>query len=271
MYSDNNSPNIWSKAIENQFRVIWALILREIMTMYGRTKLGYIWVIIRILFGITIFYFLRRLIGRGDPWDMHLSVFLASGFIIFFMFTDCLTKCMNAVRGNKGLLDFPLIMPLDIILARVLLIAATNILAGAIILFGLHLAGIEFYITSPVLILGSIGMALALGTGAGLICMVLDKLFASTQIVVSFIIRILFFTSGVIFIVDDRFPYEVQKFVYLNPLYQIIEMGRCGLSRILEFQTSNVSLTYLTWFILISLFLGLLFERSTRGMTEVST
>ncbi len=272
MSSINSSFHNWSLALKNQARVLWALILREIMTMYGRTKLGYLWVLIRIFVGIAIFYGLRRIIGRPDPWDMDLAVFLASGFIIFFMFTDCVTKIMNSVRGNKGLLDFPQVFPMDIVFARVLLIAATNTLAGAVVLFFLyHVLGIEFYITSPGHILLAVFMALALGTGCGLVCLVLDKFFASTQIFVGFITRILFFTSGVIFIVDQRFPYEVRKYVYLNPMYQIIEMGRTGLSRILDFQTSNVSLTYLAWFILISLFLGLLFERATRGMTEVST
>lgn len=263
----------WSRTLRNQARVVWALILREIMTMYGRTKLGYLWVFVRIIIGMAIWYIIRGvIIGRETPWpDMHLLVFLASGYIIFFMFSDCVMKIMSAERGNKGLLDYPLVQPLDIVLSRVLLIGATNLLAGAVVLFLVYyVMGIEFYITSLGPILAGIFMALLLGTGVGLVCMVLDKFIPSTFIVVGFIMRILFITSGAIIVIDQRFPYELRKYVYLNPMYQIIEMARTGLSRILDMQAANVSLSYLTWWILISLFLGLLFERATRGMTEVS-
>jgi len=38
----------------------------------------------------------------------------------------------------------------------------------------------------------------------------------------------------------------------------------------MELQTSNVDLIYIGWFILGFLFLGLLFEKYTKGMTEVT-
>jgi len=81
--------------------------------------------------------------------------------------------------------------------------------------------------------------------------------------------RVLFFTSGII-VVDQRFLYEVREYSYYNPLYQIVELCRCGFTRLMELQTSNVDLIYTGWFILGFLFLGLLFEKYTRGMTEVT-
>jgi len=69
---------------------------------------------------------------------------------------------------------------------------------------------------------------------------------------------------------NDSQTYEVREYIYYNPLYQIVELCRCGFTRLMELQTSNVDLIYIGWFILGFLFLGLLFEKYTRGMTEVT-
>ena len=43
-----------------QGRVIMALILREVHTLYGSSRLGYLWAVIQTMFGIGIFWGIRR-------------------------------------------------------------------------------------------------------------------------------------------------------------------------------------------------------------------
>ncbi len=49
------TPSV-SSALTVQGRVIAALILREVHTLYGNTKLGYLWAIIQTVFAISVFW-----------------------------------------------------------------------------------------------------------------------------------------------------------------------------------------------------------------------
>lgn len=46
-----------------QGRVIMALILREVYTLYGSSRLGYLWAVIQTMFGIGIFWGIREIAG----------------------------------------------------------------------------------------------------------------------------------------------------------------------------------------------------------------
>ena len=54
MRADTISTPSVSPALTVQGRVIAALILREIHTLYGNTRLGYLWAIIQTAFGIGV-------------------------------------------------------------------------------------------------------------------------------------------------------------------------------------------------------------------------
>lgn len=90
-----------------QFRVIYALILREIHTLYGHTQLGYLWGIIQTAFSIAVFWGLLLIVHARPPHGLTVLSFLVAGFGIWPIIRELFTKSMKAVEGNKALFTFP--------------------------------------------------------------------------------------------------------------------------------------------------------------------
>uniref|UniRef100_UPI00345E3A1A ABC transporter permease n=1 Tax=uncultured Bilophila sp. TaxID=529385 RepID=UPI00345E3A1A len=115
------TPSV-SSALTVQGRVIAALILREVHTLYGNTRLGYLWAIIQTAFNIAVFWLFREFLGAHAPHGMGIAVFLLCGFIPWYMFSSTIARCMSAVNANQALLTFPQVTELDLMIARVIVI-----------------------------------------------------------------------------------------------------------------------------------------------------
>lgn len=81
------APALWNELRRGaivEARVISALMLREIHTINGNSKLGYLWVLIQSIFGIGAFWTVRHFMGASQaPHGMGIAMFLAIGFGIW--------------------------------------------------------------------------------------------------------------------------------------------------------------------------------------------
>lgn len=248
-------------AIRVQGRVVWALMLREIHTIHGGTVLGYLWVIINSAFGVGVFWALRAFFGFRPPHGMSAPAFLIIGFCFWKIFSGIVQKSLAAVSGNRALLTFPQVTPLDLLLARTLILLATEIIVGGLLL-GLSL--LMGYPIGPVnwggLMIAMVyigGLSFSMGaflTNMRLFIPPLDK-------VIPMVMRILFFCSGVFFSVD-RMPYMARDILKWNPVLQLIELGRNSLAQ--SYVVYSVDMQYLTGWIILFSFFGLLLERYGR-------
>ena len=127
-----------------QCRVIAALMLREVHTINGNSKLGYLWVLVQSAFSIAVFWGLREFMNAHAPHGMSMPLFLALGFGVWAVFSGGVTKTMTAVAGNKALLSFPQVTEFDVMLARVLVLAATQLIVTTIIIAASILVGYVF-------------------------------------------------------------------------------------------------------------------------------
>ena len=130
-----------------QGRVIMALILREVHTLYGSSRLGYLWAVIQTMFGIGIFWGIREIAGARAPHGMSVLMFLLAGFGLWARFSETLTKCMTAVNGNKALLTFPQVTPLDLMLSRTVVVWGTQLSSGCVIAGIAAFCGTSLYVS----------------------------------------------------------------------------------------------------------------------------
>ena len=135
-----------------QGRVIMALILREVHTLYGSSRLGYLWAVIQTMFGIGIFWGIREIAGARAPHGMSVLMFLLAGFGLWATFSETLTKCMSAVSGNKALLTFPQVTPLDLMLSRTVVVWGTQLSSGCVITGIAAFCGSSLYVSDLSLI-----------------------------------------------------------------------------------------------------------------------
>lgn len=249
------------EGLKVQARVIEALMLREIHTINGDSKLGYLWVLIQTGFGIAVFWVLRSILGASSPHGMPTPFFLASGFCIFAVFSDVIMKSLTAVQANRPLLTFPQVTPFDVMVARMLVISATQyltifIIIGLGILFDYSLSvysfGLLLFVVfiSPLFALG-LGMIFA---SLAVYLPVLNKL-------VPMGLRILFFISGVFFSAST-FGGKVASWLLFNPVLQLIELFRSGLDA--SYRIQGLSVTYVSGVTLCTLVLGGFLELHSR-------
>jgi capsular polysaccharide transport system permease protein len=252
-------------ATRAQARVVWALMLRETKTLFGKHKLGYLWAPINAAFFIGIFWAIRDFAGFHAPHGMSTPVFLVGGFIPWFLFAETVTSGMNSVNGNRSLLAYPQVFPLDILTARALLQGAMYVCVMVVLLSIAHAMDYRVTLQDPARILAALSLALLLGFGTGSLCSALNLMWPTTARVVPLILRVMFFVSGLFFSVDAMPPY-VQRYLFFNPLSHLIESLRGGMSA--SFNSQFVYLPYVIGFVLVTLSLGLLLERYSRRYME---
>lgn len=248
-------------ALDTQARVIIALALREVHTLYGGKSLGYLWAIFQTAFGVAIFWAVRHFAHAAAPHGMTVLAYLVSGFGIWNIIAQNLNKCMAAVDGNRALLTFPQVTPLDIMLARSLVVTSTQVVSMTIILGCGVLFGYPLQISDLGLLIYTILLASFLGVGMGAILGALAFYVPALHQIVPMIMRLLFFVSGVFYSVST-FSHRVGDFLMLNPIMQFIEIARMALSY--SYTSPYADIWYVTQVTACSLFLGMLLERYVR-------
>ena len=255
------TPSV-SPALTVQGRVIYALLMREVHTLYGNTRLGYLWAIIQTAFNIAVFWGFREVLGAHAPHGMGIAVFLLCGFIPWYMFSDAISRCMKAVSANQALLTFPQVTELDLMIARLIVVWGTQLVCAIAILSLAASLGQPMELRHPVTLAATLFFAPLLGLGMGLVFASLARLWPTLERLVPILMRFLFFASGVFFQVSEL-PARFSAPLLLNPVAQLIEWQRYG------FSASSAAPLYNTGYVaawcLGSLCLGLLLERHVRG------
>ena len=92
------------ESLVTMFRVIFALMLRETKTRYGRLQIGYLWAFIEPVLFISLLGLVFTYLRMRDSAGLPLVQFLMTGFIPFSLFRDILMQNMTAIRQNQSLL-----------------------------------------------------------------------------------------------------------------------------------------------------------------------
>lgn len=247
-----------------QGRVIRALMLREIHTINGNSKLGYLWVLIQSVFGIAVFWGVRHFMGATQaPHGMGMAMFLAIGFGVWNIFSTTINRCMTAVSGNKALLTFPQVTELDVMISRTLVTTATQLLVTMLIISGAWLMlGEPFVLGSLPLLLTLIVVVPLMSLGFGLLLSSLAVYIPALEKLVPMVLRILFFISGVFFSVS-LFSQSLTSVLLWNPVLHAVELCREAMHA--PYVVQGLSLTYLLLVTLSICTIGGLLERYVRS------
>lgn len=250
------------KGLRQQVVVIGALILREVRTRFGRHRIGYLWALIEpclyISVWLAVFYWIR---AGSMVHDMSPVLFMSCGLVSFLAFRRVATYVENAISSNTALLQFPLVKGVDTLLARFILEAATQILVGIIIFGSLMLLGFAKYPSDALLLFLSAGALLTLAFAFGSFNCMIEAHFPAYGKCTSTIFRILFWTSGVFFLID-KFPRPIQDVLQWNPVLHGIEMFRTSWSH--TYSTRIGSIWYMLIWIVGLFLVSIILERSAR-------
>lgn len=215
-------------SLRQRLRILAALIIRETCARFGRSWGGYVWAIAEPAGGIVLLAVAFSIITHKPPIGSSFLYFYASGFVPFTMYNAVAGATMHAIRANKGLLTYPVVSPMDTVLARGALEAMTHFVIALVLFPAIALYdGVSPEIDLAMLALCFV-MAFALGLGVGTLNCVLLGFFPTWQNIWGVITRPLFIVSGVLFNLETL-PSYLSDVLWYNPIAHIIAVARYGL------------------------------------------
>jgi capsular polysaccharide transport system permease protein len=224
-----------------QRRVVGALTFRELRTRVSEVKGGFFGVLLQPLGQLAIWVLFLAAIRPDRGGSLNIVLFLASGTILFSIFSQISSRSMNSMKANAALLFYKPVKPIDTVIARS--ICETGIYTSC---FLLVLVGTWIYLDQLVmadlsLFFISIFLTVLLGFSTGLLFMTASYLVPAFVPVGTWIPRILWFLSGVPF----RYwmlPAWTRPFFAWNPLLHCIELNRSSLSQ--DYFTPDANISY---------------------------
>ncbi|OOF40113.1 sugar ABC transporter permease [Rodentibacter rarus] len=223
-YGDQTS---FKQSLAIQGRVINALLMREIITRYGRKNLGFLWLFVEPLL-LTFFIVMMWKFLRADKVStLNIIAFLMTGYPMAMMWRNASNRAIGSISANLSLLYHRNVRVLDTIFTRVLLEVAGASIAQ--ILFMAVLVAID-WIPFPqdvlyMLIAWFLMAVFAFGLGL-IICAIAQQIdfFGKIWGTLSFVLLPL---SGAFFFVYNL-PTQVQNMALWLPMIHGTEMFRHG-------------------------------------------
>ncbi|MDO5528956.1 MAG: ABC transporter permease [Paracoccus sp. (in: a-proteobacteria)] len=206
-------------------RTIWALMLREMSTTYGKTGGGYLWVIIEPVAGIALLTVVFSIIMRTPAIGVNFPIFYATGILMLGLYNEINNKLAKSLNFSRALLFYPAVTYIDAMIARVLVNLITQFLVGFIIFSGIMIVWETR--TDPQIdqILLAYMMAAALGIGIGTLNCVLFALYPVWEKVWGILNRPMFILSC-IFFTFESVPQPFRDYLWYNPVVHVVGQMR---------------------------------------------
>lgn len=109
------------RPIAIQASIVRALILRELITRYGRRNIGFLWFILEPAMFTVAIVTLWSLAPMHALPGLSIVAFAVTGYSSVLLWRNCASRCSRAAHVNWALLFHRQVTPLDIYLSRALL------------------------------------------------------------------------------------------------------------------------------------------------------
>ena len=210
-----------------QARVIWALLMREIITRYGRHNIGFMWMFVEPMMFTLGVAALWSFAGLSHGSSLPIVAFAITGYSAVLLWRNMPGRCVGAIEPNLALMYHRNVKVMDIYASRILLEVAGATISFTIL--SLLFIAIDWMPYPEDIIkvlvgwfmLAWFGGALALTVGAmSAMSEVVDKVWHP-------ITYLMFPLSGAMFM-TDWLPQAAQKFILYLPMVHGVEILREG-------------------------------------------
>ena len=220
-------PAVFNLELRKHLRVLNALMLRELVTRYGREGLGFFWLVLEPLvfcFGVIGLWSLMK---PEYEHGVRLAPFIMTGYMTTLLFRHLVQVAGGAMQANIGLLHHRNVRPLHIYMARV----ALEIVGGAMAFLVVYLILLALgSVSLPYDILSIYSGYLLMGwlsTGFALTVASLAIRFEVIERILPISMYLMIPLSGA-FVMVDWLPSQYQSIYLLNPMPHTVEMVRHG-------------------------------------------
>ncbi|WGL16384.1 ABC transporter permease [Microbulbifer bruguierae] len=252
-------PTIRRNPWQIQRDVMFALLIREMKTRFGKWRLGYAWVLLEPAMHILVLAAVFSFRGREFYPGIPTALFMLGGIAPFLFFSHCFGKGLTAVQSNRGLFNYRQLRPFDAVVTRVLLEFVIYIGSFAVLLGGFAWFGISTTFNSFLLLVVINLLFLAFCLGLSLTLCVVGEKYPEAAKFAPMIQRPMYFLSGIFFSLE-QIPEEYHAYLVWNPVLHMVELTREGLFTSYHGLFGDVK--YLAMISISSLAFGLLVYRT---------
>ena len=210
-----------------QRRVIGALLIREMLTRYGRNNIGFLWLFVEPFLFTLVVVLIRSATRSFYEGGIPMVAFAVTGWPSLMLWRNMPSRLLGALKSNRSLLHHRQVTILDIYLSRLLLeqmATSVSLAMVAIILFAIG------WLTPPEDILQVIAGWMLLswfGAGLGLTIGSLSERWEVIGHLWRPSIYLFMPLSGIAFVVDTL-PQSWQHFAMWIPMLNALEFMRDG-------------------------------------------
>ena len=212
-------------SLQIQLDVLHALILHDIKSRYLGNGLGYLITIIWPASHLAILMTIFVVSGRSAPNGSSSLLYVTTGVYPFIIWSYISRFTMMSAMQNKIYLNFPVLKPMDIVIARVILELNTSFIILVWMIGFLLLVGVDAMPINPEQAAIGVLAAVVLGVGFGMLGAVFTFLVPYSFLFYTIIIITFYPTAG-IFINPESMPRAIGDLFYWNPLLHCVEMVR---------------------------------------------
>jgi capsular polysaccharide transport system permease protein len=246
-----------------QYRVLKALVLRDMAARHGASRLGPLMGIMMPIITLSSMMMMFGLRGKMVPSDFSLGVFVVTGYPLWQGFLGMSNKVMGAAARSDPLLMFPQITQLDLILSCIILEAATNTVIFVLLCIGVTIVFSSAPPADPIGVLLCYWGCMWMGSALG---MILCSIQRSAPLIVTFLMTFMRFgmwVSGVVFAIN-KLPQFLWPYLQWNPILHLVEGARSLWNPAFDAPIFDPNYVIAIGFVLTTL--GFVLERITRRL-----
>jgi ABC-2 type transport system permease protein/capsular polysaccharide transport system permease protein len=214
-------------SLKVQRRVLGALLIRELLTRYGRHNIGFLWLFVEPMIftlGVTALWTATKSVHGSE---LPIVAFALTGYSSVLLWRNMPGRCIGALEANLSLMYHRNIKALDVYLARLMIeFSGATISFFTLSLFFIMIGWLEppedfLKVAGGWLLIAWFGAALAITLGAmSHEYEIIDKLWHPAS-------YLIFPLSGSAFLVAALPPFAQEIVLYI-PMVHGVEMVRDG-------------------------------------------
>lgn len=199
-------------------RVLLALMIREMITRYGRSWGGYVWAVLEPAGIVTVLAFALGAFLAKPPLGDSFALFYATGYLVFYFFNQVAGQSGTAIAVNRELMQLPMVRPLDAVVARFVLTFLT-LICVCLLIFG-TLVVLNDVRVDIVRALRALATVSVLGLGVGTVNAVVFTFVPVWRQIWAMLSAPLMIMSGTFFLFTSM-PAWIQNILIWNPLIHV--------------------------------------------------
>jgi capsular polysaccharide transport system permease protein len=217
-----------SRKIKTTLRIIHALVLREIMTRFGREHLGFLWLVLEPLLLTTLVMIGMTILNGTTKNDVTIVQLVLTGYSMASLWRHIIGRFLHCFRHNAGLMFHRNVKPMDTILGRFFLETTGTLISFFVAYITLYLLDLIGPIKDLTLLLGA-WYLLALFSFAAAVCIAaLCELWEPLEKFVQPMLYVTLPLTGVFYLVSWM-PSQYHHVLLLSPMVNTMEMFRSGM------------------------------------------